>query len=119
MALTTNTLRDGLAVAVDASAAGRRKEEGAPRKEEVSFLAVGEGSPWRDKVVVAMAAKLSSALLCPFLSSNPQLLLVWDSVSEGEGLFNMNPFRLKDSVFAKIRLPAHKTGFKLQFRMYI
>jgi hypothetical protein len=66
MALTANTLRAGEAVA--ASAAGRRKEEGEPRKEEVSFLAVGEGSARRDKVVVAMAVHwegVCSALLSP------------------------------------------------------
>lgn len=68
MALTANTLREGVAAA--ASAAGRRKEEGAPRKEEVSFLAVGEGSPCRDKVVVAMAVhwrEEESAALCSAL----------------------------------------------------
>ena len=65
MALTANTLREGVAAA--ASAAGRRKEEGAPRKEEVSFLAVGDGSPWRDKVVVAMAVHWESAALCSAL----------------------------------------------------
>jgi hypothetical protein len=65
MALTANTLREGVAAA--ASAAGRRKEEGAPRKEEVSFLAVGDGSQWRDKVVVAMAVHCS--LFCSALLS--------------------------------------------------
>ena len=66
MALTAKTRRAGVTVA--ASAAGRRKDEGAPRKEEVSFLAVGEWIPWRDKVVVAMAASTgkesSAALFC-------------------------------------------------------
>jgi hypothetical protein len=81
MALTANTLREGLAVA--ASAAGRRKEDGAPRKEEVSFLAVGEGSsPWRDKVVMAMAASTgkeeSATLFCSALS---YLLILYGATS--------------------------------------
>uniref|UniRef100_A0A0A9E4U9 IDP2420 n=1 Tax=Arundo donax TaxID=35708 RepID=A0A0A9E4U9_ARUDO len=59
MALTASVRREG--AAVGAGASGRRKEAGAPRKGEESFL-VGawEGRPWRDKEVVAMAVFIAT-----------------------------------------------------------
>lgn len=55
MALTASALREG---AASGGGVGRRKEAGAPRKEEESLVAVGDGTPCRDKEVVAMAARL-------------------------------------------------------------
>jgi hypothetical protein len=56
MARTASVRRDG------AGASGLRKEEGAPRKGEESFL-VGawEARPWRDKEVVAMAVFIATS----------------------------------------------------------
>jgi hypothetical protein len=59
MARTASARRDGAAVRVGAS--GRRKEVGAPRKGEASFLLrAWVGRPWRDKDVVAMAVFIAT-----------------------------------------------------------
>lgn len=59
MALTASARREG--PAVDAGASGRRKEAGAPRNGEDSFLAgTWEGRPWRDKEVVAMVVFMAT-----------------------------------------------------------
>lgn len=60
MALTASVRREeGPAAGVGAS--GRRKDAGAPRNGEESFL-VGawDGRPWRDKEVVAMAVLIAA-----------------------------------------------------------
>lgn len=60
MALTASVRREE-GPAAGAGASGRRKDAGAPRNGEESFL-VGawEGRPWRDKEVVAMAVFIAA-----------------------------------------------------------
>jgi len=60
MALTASVRREE-GPAAGAGASGRRKDAGAPRNGEESFLVgVWEGRPWRDKEVVAMAVFIAA-----------------------------------------------------------